>query len=261
MGIRRVGSSLARTIRCRSRGGGGTGRHHPSRRAEMMMSATSRSSKGLKKEMVKICVICNRPFNWRKKWERCWDEVRTCSKRCNAERRRVARRANKRTHQQKQPQHLATADDRDIYQETGTFAQIDDGISMDIGEKDSISADTPTSMLSREERKKRCKTLKAERRRNREGRGDSSKGQKACTVCGKCSFDVLIRCRIDSAGEWHFACGKCWREVSGGVPDGDVDHPFYQYGGLWRNRHIRDTHPQHGLRGVWQERGAFEAGT
>ena len=39
----------------------------------------------------KICVTCNRPFTWRKKWERCWDEVTTCSKRCNSERRRGAK--------------------------------------------------------------------------------------------------------------------------------------------------------------------------
>ena len=31
-------------------------------------------------------------------------------------------------------------------------------------------------------------------------------------------------------------CGRCWPTVSGGVPDGDADHPHYQYGGLWRNR-------------------------
>ncbi|MFD1436850.1 DUF2256 domain-containing protein [Acinetobacter terrae] len=23
-----------------------------------------------------------RPFSWRKKWQRCWDEVRYCSERC-----------------------------------------------------------------------------------------------------------------------------------------------------------------------------------
>lgn len=33
------------------------------------------------------------------------------------------------------------------------------------------------------------------------------------------------------------ACGRCWREVSGGVPDGDAAHPHYRYGGLWRNLH------------------------
>jgi len=30
----------------------------------------------------KPCAACGRPFNWRKKWERCWDEVRYCSDRC-----------------------------------------------------------------------------------------------------------------------------------------------------------------------------------
>ncbi|MBY0477472.1 MAG: DUF2256 domain-containing protein [Chitinophagaceae bacterium] len=30
----------------------------------------------------KICVVCNRPFNWRKKWEKVWDEVKYCSDRC-----------------------------------------------------------------------------------------------------------------------------------------------------------------------------------
>eukprot|EP00567_Pseudictyota_dubia_P001031 CAMPEP_0197463930 /NCGR_PEP_ID=MMETSP1175-20131217/63079_1 /TAXON_ID=1003142 /ORGANISM="Triceratium dubium, Strain CCMP147" /LENGTH=153 /DNA_ID=CAMNT_0042999799 /DNA_START=99 /DNA_END=560 /DNA_ORIENTATION=- len=35
----------------------------------------------------KVCVVCGRPFTWRKKWERCWDEVTCCSKKCNAERR------------------------------------------------------------------------------------------------------------------------------------------------------------------------------
>lgn len=30
----------------------------------------------------KVCLACGRPFAWRKKWERCWDEVRYCSDRC-----------------------------------------------------------------------------------------------------------------------------------------------------------------------------------
>ncbi|NBR48007.1 DUF2256 domain-containing protein, partial [bacterium] len=33
--------------------------------------------KGVKKQNLptKICVVCARPFAWRKKWERCWEEV------------------------------------------------------------------------------------------------------------------------------------------------------------------------------------------
>ncbi|MGI4806090.1 MAG: DUF2256 domain-containing protein [Janthinobacterium lividum] len=30
----------------------------------------------------KICVTCGRPFDWRKKWEKCWDEVKYCSDKC-----------------------------------------------------------------------------------------------------------------------------------------------------------------------------------
>jgi hypothetical protein len=32
----------------------------------------------------KICRHCNRPFAWRKKWERDWDEVTCCSEACKA---------------------------------------------------------------------------------------------------------------------------------------------------------------------------------
>ncbi|KAK9902794.1 hypothetical protein WJX75_006264 [Coccomyxa subellipsoidea] len=24
----------------------------------------------------KTCLTCNRPFTWRKKWEKCWDDVK-----------------------------------------------------------------------------------------------------------------------------------------------------------------------------------------
>jgi len=30
----------------------------------------------------KICCVCGRPFSWRKKWEKVWEEVRYCSDRC-----------------------------------------------------------------------------------------------------------------------------------------------------------------------------------
>ncbi|WP_353620146.1 MULTISPECIES: DUF2256 domain-containing protein [Gammaproteobacteria] len=37
----------------------------------------------------KQCPVCHRPFSWRKKWERCWEEVRYCSRRCRSQRNRV----------------------------------------------------------------------------------------------------------------------------------------------------------------------------
>ncbi|MFL3004554.1 MAG: DUF2256 domain-containing protein [Candidatus Neomarinimicrobiota bacterium] len=30
----------------------------------------------------KNCVTCNRPFKWRKKWSKCWEEVKYCGQRC-----------------------------------------------------------------------------------------------------------------------------------------------------------------------------------
>jgi hypothetical protein len=30
----------------------------------------------------KTCPVCQRPFAWRKKWERDWDNVVYCSERC-----------------------------------------------------------------------------------------------------------------------------------------------------------------------------------
>jgi hypothetical protein len=30
----------------------------------------------------KTCASCQRPFAWRKKWERDWENVRFCSDRC-----------------------------------------------------------------------------------------------------------------------------------------------------------------------------------
>ena len=32
----------------------------------------------------KICAACGKPFAWRKKWERCWEQVRYCSDRCRS---------------------------------------------------------------------------------------------------------------------------------------------------------------------------------
>ncbi len=33
----------------------------------------------------KICQRCGRPFSWRKKWEKVWEEVKYCSDRCRAD--------------------------------------------------------------------------------------------------------------------------------------------------------------------------------
>lgn len=35
----------------------------------------------------KVCVVCEKPFTWRKKWARHWNEVKFCSERCRRTRR------------------------------------------------------------------------------------------------------------------------------------------------------------------------------
>ncbi|WP_394650986.1 DUF2256 domain-containing protein [uncultured Acinetobacter sp.] len=42
----------------------------------------------------KVCEYCQRSYTWRKKWERCWDEVRYCSERCKREAKRERAKAS-----------------------------------------------------------------------------------------------------------------------------------------------------------------------
>ncbi|WP_083463993.1 DUF2256 domain-containing protein [Prosthecomicrobium hirschii] len=37
----------------------------------------------------KPCAVCQRPFTWRKKWSKVWDEVLYCSDACRRGRRSV----------------------------------------------------------------------------------------------------------------------------------------------------------------------------
>ena len=155
----------------------------------------------------KVCVVCQRPFTWRKKWERCWDDVTTCSKRCNNERKRSNRIAR------------GAAD-----------AEGEDAMQCD------VSSDASDGAAEKANKKAAKKAAKAERRARREG--VSSGGQKACDLCAR-SVDLLIRCEIDRSSGWRMVCGRCWKTpaVAGGVPDGDGQNPNYRYGGLWKNLH------------------------
>lgn len=61
--------------------------------------------------------------------------------------------------------------------------------------------------------------------------------RKPCDLCHTPN-DVLVRCQIDQTCSWHFVCTKkCWKHVSGGIEDGDLNHPYYRYGGMWKNKH------------------------
>ena len=107
------------------------------------------------------------------------------------------------------------------------------------GDKESSVVEVPPSPAigSREWRKAQRKTAKAQQRERREGSYTDTNdvGRKSCDLCAR-KVDLLIRCTIDVSKQWRMVCGKCWHVVSGGVPDGDADHPHYTYGGLWKNR-------------------------
>ena len=306
--------------------------------------------RGILKENLpqKVCIACNRPFTWRKKWERCWDEVKTCSKSCNAKRREAARPqdpAAEGTGASKVPQpkgpivmgsppevmsraatveaatgrrrHLpdaartrqviaggrrespahddwAVLDDSDEEEEeaqgegasrpmgfrevdlfdvelaaedferllahsgapeasesdgpTATCAAADDGTLTENRQEGGHSlkgedwgrsetgSETLALLGSREWRKAQRKAVKVQRRDQRAGApGTEDVGRKACDMCSQ-RVDLLVRCTLDAAKQWHMVCGRCWRVASGGLTDGDADHPHYTYGGLWKNR-------------------------
>jgi hypothetical protein len=37
----------------------------------------------------KTCIVCNRPFTWRKKWEKVWDDVKYCSDKCRLNKNKI----------------------------------------------------------------------------------------------------------------------------------------------------------------------------
>eukprot|EP00526_Cylindrotheca_closterium_P019535 CAMPEP_0113636246 /NCGR_PEP_ID=MMETSP0017_2-20120614/18920_1 /TAXON_ID=2856 /ORGANISM="Cylindrotheca closterium" /LENGTH=232 /DNA_ID=CAMNT_0000547113 /DNA_START=311 /DNA_END=1006 /DNA_ORIENTATION=+ /assembly_acc=CAM_ASM_000147 len=230
--------------------------------------------RGVKKENLpsKVCVVCGRPFTWRKKWERVWDEVTTCSKSCNHKRRAANRQKGKNTvgsdasgmngiaspspmdSQEASRRSISTvaatgpvectAVSADSSLEAIEQMQLPPEIADELSDTDEALArflveddfmeniDDPVAH-AKKQRKALKKAKKAERRAQRQGCGDPTAGQKTCDMCGK-SVNLLIRCMYESGQtDWKMVCGKCWKIASGGVVDGDKNHPHYRYGGLW----------------------------
>jgi hypothetical protein len=206
--------------------------------------------RGVKKENLptKICVVCERPFTWRKKWERVWDDVTTCSKSCNHKRRVANRRFNSVESSfgegdEEAPNELPTLSGVSLgngHEDRATGAspppdEVAEGPIEGLEVDSTDFCDDPTAR-GKKQRKALKKAIKAERRAQLEGRGDPSAGQKSCDMCCK-SVDLLIRCMYEQGQvDWKMVCGKCWNVASGGVADGDSNHPHYRYGGLWKNR-------------------------
>jgi hypothetical protein len=40
--------------------------------------------KGVKNKTYQLKYVVNKPFTWRKKWEKVWDEVKYCSDKCRS---------------------------------------------------------------------------------------------------------------------------------------------------------------------------------
>ena len=246
--------------------------------------------RGVKKEHLptKVCVVCERPFTWRKKWERCWDEVTTCSKSCNAKRRSGnrailgenddddddhvhkdekdrSRSIDKKVSKKNNANEGAVVQNSEIVQgsTTSTF-KVGETINERLEQDEIFDMNDELDVLTLEElfdeansnpheddannlsvmdqvarekaaRKAAKKVKKAKRRAQREGNGDPMAGRKACDMCLK-SVNLLVRCTYDESLQWKMVCGTCWKDASGGVVDGDASHPFYRYGGLWKNR-------------------------
>lgn len=91
-------------------------------------------------------------------------------------------------------------------------------------------ASAPLPMTEKELRKLRKKEAKAHKRARRTG---EVLNLKPCNLCQR-DRDLLVRCQIDNTLKWYMVCGRCWKDVSGGVVDGDAVHPHYRYGGLWK---------------------------
>ncbi len=55
-----------------------------------MLEVSMKTSKGNKSFLPsKTCLVCNRPFTWRKKWETNWDAVKYCSEKCRRSKKNI----------------------------------------------------------------------------------------------------------------------------------------------------------------------------
>jgi hypothetical protein len=54
-------------------------------------SLTEQTMRAIKKQNLpqKICPVCQRPFSWRKKWEKNWETVIYCSKACSGKKKEI----------------------------------------------------------------------------------------------------------------------------------------------------------------------------
>ena len=167
-----------------------------------------------------------------------YNEVTTCSKSCNSKRRATSRSSADAPSGAPGYDESNGVDDDDIG--SARSSDVEDG-------EDVVGVGEDAGDDRRAARKAAKRTVKAAKRAKREGGGETTDGQKQCGGCNK-SVDLLVRCQTDETRAWRMLCGKCWSDASGGVADGDAQHPHYRYGGLWKNRraskHVSTTPPE-----------------
>eukprot|EP00747_Dinoflagellata_sp_TGD_P166085 gnl/TRDRNA2_/TRDRNA2_188338_c0_seq1.p1 gnl/TRDRNA2_/TRDRNA2_188338_c0~~gnl/TRDRNA2_/TRDRNA2_188338_c0_seq1.p1 ORF type:complete len:217 (+),score=50.18 gnl/TRDRNA2_/TRDRNA2_188338_c0_seq1:299-949(+) len=197
----------------------------------------------------KDCVVCGKPFTWRKKLEKSWDEVLTCSSRCRSSLQQQD------TEEVACVQQQTVADACEDLHSTAVCEQIEAKAENEGGEPAQEDDDEDEESAQQEAgdeaaagdgnatRRARRQAMKAERR-DRRARSPADK-RKPCDLCRRPS-DLLVRCTVDASQQWRMVCGRCWKVASGGVPDGDAEHPHYRYGGLWKNRSANVTTPAFG---------------
>jgi hypothetical protein len=119
------------------------------------------------------------------------------------------------------------ASDVESHVEEPSFRRIEEAQSTTISKKDERKLSAEGRKEARRLRKEAAKEQK---------RGRSEQGRKPCERCKKPECELLIRAQCKEWAGWKLVCGKCWKDISGGVTDGDLEHRDYVYGGLWRFR-------------------------
>ena len=135
------------------------------------------------------------------------------------------------------PEELRQLNEAELADDDGLSAEAEASGEVPGSGDTGADSDNPAPVPgSREWRKAQRKVVKQQRRAQRAGaEGEEVHGRKACDLCQR-RVDLLIRCTVDVSKRWLMTCGQCWKLASGGVTDGDADHPHYTYGGLWKNR-------------------------
>lgn len=172
----------------------------------------------------KICIMCGNMFDWRKKWEDCWDEITTCSKSCNGDRRILKRLA----------------------------AELEDPAKVNEWTMEERRKAIQNAKVENRQRKERRQSESEVHNGPGGGPGSAEdagaesggKGQARPASCDQCGSkeDFYVYCQIDATRAWVHLCDRCWPLASGGdMFEGDASHPHYVFGSICAVPHERSV--------------------